>query len=83
MRELPHVPRNDALLRARFVREHRDVLQQVTIAVVEEDRRGRHPGKNHRLVCWLAVEIQRGDARRTQCGRGCDDVCEADAKRNM
>ena len=70
MREFPHTPRNYALLGARLVREHGDVLQQVTVGVVKEDGRGRHPGENHRLVCRLPVEVERCYARGPQRARG-------------
>jgi hypothetical protein len=83
MREFPRTPGNDALLRARLVREHRDVLQQVTVGVVKEDGRGRHPGEDHRLICRLPVEVEWDYTSTPQRARGCHDVCEARAKRGV
>jgi hypothetical protein len=83
MREFPHSPRNDPLFRTRLVWKHGDVLEQVTVRVVKEDRRGRHPRKNYGLVCRLTVEVERRDARRLQRARGYEDICEARAERRV
>src|SRR4029453_721774 len=68
MCEFPFSPRNDALFRAWRVWEHGDVLQQVTVRIVKEDGRGRHPGGDHRLVGWLPGKVGRRAADRKALG---------------
>jgi hypothetical protein len=64
MCEFPLSPRNDALFGTWRVREHGDVLQQVTIGIVKEDGRRWHPGEDYGLVGRLPVKVERRDARR-------------------
>jgi hypothetical protein len=80
---IPFSPRNDALFGARRVWEHGDVLQQVTVWIVKEDGRGRHPGEHHGLVGRLPVKVERRDACRSQSTRCCDNICQARAKRRV
>ena len=58
MCEFPFSPRDDALLRVRRVGEHGDELEEMTIGIVKEDGRGRHPGEHHGLVGRLPVEVR-------------------------
>src|SRR5262245_13788456 len=52
----PLMPGDHAVVGTRFVSEHRDVLQQVTVRIAEIDRRRRHPGQHDWFVRRLPVE---------------------------
>ena len=69
MHLFPHSPRHDAVLRSWLLREHRDVLEEMAVGIVEEHRCGGHPGEDNRLVCRPTIEIEgRNSAARSAPG---------------
>src|SRR5262245_46302537 len=59
----PLMPTDHAVAGTRFLGQHRDVLQQVTVRIAEIDRRRRHPCQHDGFVRRLPVEIERVDTR--------------------
>jgi hypothetical protein len=83
MHVFPYSPRHDPAFRSWLLREHCDVLEEMTVGIVEEHRRRWHPGEDNRLVRRSIVEIKWRNARRTERARGSKQICEAYNKCRM
>src|SRR5215472_4387790 len=68
----PFAPSHYAQLWLRRIQQHGNVFKKISIGVIEDYGRCRHPSKNNGLVCGLSSRVARsasslrGDTRRSQ-----------------
>src|SRR5215213_11163613 len=58
----PLGPGNDSKVRPRVLVQHREVLEQVSVGIAEEEGSGRHPADHARLHCLHAEKRERCNA---------------------